>query len=108
MTLELITKFMLQMAPASSHNPIINVLKGAEKDSINLMIGGFQLLHNDIANDGSLESAAAVNGMLLGIIISYGLQNEPRMKSIIEDYIEQNKKEKGANVVDFTALRMKK
>lgn len=105
MSLELIEKFLLVLSPPDANKAIHSIFLGLEKDPLPVVVDGFNSLHPDITKEGSPQSVAAVNGMLLGVAISYGIDKSPRLKAIIEDYIIQKGRIKGENVIDFSLAR---
>jgi hypothetical protein len=108
MSLELIEKFLVELTPPSAHIPLHNVIDVMKREPIEAMGQGFHFLSPDIKNEGSPESAAAVNGILLGVCLAYGIQRSPRMVSLLEEYIDYHQKNRGTNVVDFASARIKK
>jgi len=101
MSLELIEKFILEISPARAKTPVHSVFVGMRADPIQTFVGGFNLIVDDIKNEGSLESAAAVNGLLTGVALCYGVQRSTHLQAILEDYLKKQELSRGENIVDF-------
>lgn len=108
MSLELLEKFLIELAPPKAHNPIHKIFKEMVADPVLCMGQGFEILYPSINEEGSPESAAAVNGIILGIVLHYGAQRSTRMQAILEEYVEHHKKGKKENVISFASARVGK
>lgn len=101
MNIVLIEKFISCLAPASAKKAINSMFVGMKEDPSGLIMQGFQHLSDTIRDEGSTESAAAVNGILLGIALVYTTHQNKDMEKILKGYLDCASRMKGENVINF-------
>lgn len=108
MKLELLEKFLLELIPPQARNPVHSVFNGMRQMPVPTVLQGLGQLSEQITREGSDESVAAVNGLVLGIALSYGVSRSSELEQIMEQYLVNASKAKGENVVDFLSKRVER
>lgn len=106
--LELLEKFLLTLTPQQAHAPLHNAFLEIKNEPIVAMGRGFHLVLPDVKSEGSKESFAAINGILLGIALANGCQPHTPVEAMLREYIDHHKKGQGDNVVSFVEARIGK
>lgn len=101
MKLELLEKFLLELVPAQAQPAVHITFVGIKTNPTQSIYAGVQFLHTTIKNSTSLESLAVLDGLLLGIALTYGINQKPEISQLLEDYLELNRRKRGENVVTF-------
>lgn len=104
MDLKLIEKFLQAMMPAEG-KPAVNTAFECMRahpmsavPSIGMMVGRLQ---QRLYSSDENEQVAGASNVLVGVMIAWASEDPALRKYIIEDYLEQDQRKRGENVIDF-------
>jgi hypothetical protein len=108
MNLALIEKFILELSPPQAKIAVSGLFESMRTQPAMTIMQGFGLLSDVIKDEGSETSIAAVNGLCLGIALTYCTHNDKNLEKMIEGFVEMSSRNKGENVIDFFKARARK
>ncbi len=108
MQLDLLNRWMLTVVPQNEgmKNSIDNAFKRFKGLPIETVCGGVNFLSESILGDDVERSSAAVNGLMLGMMLASASQTWEGQQ-LLEDYIKAVAKTKGENVINFRDAKVR-
>lgn len=99
--------FLETLLPEQAKIGVDDVFKSYEAQGFPTVCQGINAIQPFIHNDDVEVSAAAINGILVGLLLAKSSET-PEIQKIIDGWLEQYKRTKGEHVIDFTQFKIKR
>jgi hypothetical protein len=105
MSLEQVEKLLVGMMPPEALNPVHSQFELMRENPVEAFSGLWNHLFPTLRDPEDAGHVAAINGILVGVSLYYGLQRSANLQKIIGDYIVDRSRKRGENIVNFYEAR---